>query len=217
MHLTRLKLPFAAAATTLHQCYRRALRIVGLMTFVLCTAPPASAALILSVDVDPLTAGIQSNIVVPFGSSLDVDIFIDGVESASPLNAFQFDLDFIAAVLDATAVVDGGFVPAPSTILNPDLTPPDVNFAVFNLTGIGNSGSGVLATISFDAIGLGVSLLDLNDVVLSAPFGVSISIDGIIDASVTVSAPANVPLPATPWLLLSVLPWAWRRRAATRG
>ena len=64
----------------------------------------------------------------------------------------------------------------------------------------GASGSGVLATISFDAVGSGTSLLDLHAVILAAPFGIPIFTAAINDATVTA-----VPEPGTALTLISGL------------
>lgn len=56
------------------------------------------------------------------------------------------------------------------------------------------TGAGILATISFLADDIGLSLLDINDVIFSAPFGVPITPITVSDGSVNV---ASVPEPIT--------------------
>lgn len=146
----------------------------------------AKAVPIVSVDTDPSTAGVQTSLEVNPGDMFSVDIVISGVEASSTLNAFELDLGFDPAILMATGVVDGGFLLAPSIVVQIDLTPPEVMFAEATLLPIGAVGSGVLASIGFTALTAGVSLLGLNDVVLSAPFGVPIAVDAVNDGSVTV-------------------------------
>ncbi|MEE8428345.1 MAG: cohesin domain-containing protein [Gammaproteobacteria bacterium] len=171
---------------------------------VLCLASIGlvTAAPVISVDVDPLTFGIQSELRLVVGMPLTVDIVISGVDVASPLNAFGFDLDFAPLLLDPSGGVGGGFLLPTVLVIESDLTAPDVNFAESTLGPLGATGSGILATIHFDTLGVGTSVLDLNDVLLSAPFGVPIIPVSINDAMVTTMATA-VPLPPTLFLFAS--------------
>ncbi len=171
---------------------------------VLCLEATGSAiaAPVVSVDVDPFTFGIQSELQLVVGMPLTVDIVISGVDFGSPLNAFAFDLDFPPLLLDPSGVVDGGFL-LPSVLpIESELTAPDVNFSATTLGPLGAVCNGILATISFDTIGVGTGTLDLNDVLLSAPFGVPIIPLSINDAMVTTMATA-VPLPPTLFLFAS--------------
>ncbi len=165
----------------------------------LAAAGAVIAAPIVSVDVDPLTLGIQSELQLVVGMPLTVDIVISGVDVANPLNAFAFDLDFAPLVLDPSGGVGGGFLLPTVLVIESDLTAPDVNISETTLGPLGAVGSGILATISFTTIGVGSSVLDLNDVLLSAPFGVPIVPLSINDAMVSTVATA-VPLPPTLFL-----------------
>jgi len=173
---------------------------------VLCLEATGSAiaAPVVSVDVDPLTPGIQSELQLIVGMPLTVDIIISGVDFGNPLNAFAFDLDFAPLLLDPTGVAGGGFLLPTVLPIESELTAPDVNFAATTLGPLGAACSGILASISFDTIGAGTSVLDLNDVLLSAPFGVPIIPLSINDAMVTTMATA-VPLPPTLFLFASGL------------
>lgn len=168
----------------------------------LATMGSAIAAPVVSVDVDPFTPGVQSDIQLLVGMPLTVDIVISGVDPASPLNAFAFDLDFPPLLLNPTGGVGGGFLLPTVLPIESELTAPDVNFAESTLGPLGAVGSGILATISFDTFGVGTGTLDLNDVLLSAPFGVPIVPISINDAMVTTMA-AAVPLPPTLFLFAS--------------
>ncbi len=77
-----------------------------------------------------------------------------------------------------------------------DTTGSDVNFAEFSLTASGSFGTGVLATVTFDVIGLGSSALTFNDVILSQPFGIQLVPVTLNNASVNA-----VPEPGTMLLL----------------
>jgi len=150
----------------------------------------ARSAPILAVDVDPGSAGIQSTRTVAPGALVPVDIVIAGVESDASLNGFELDVDFVSSVLSATSVVDGGFLLPVRFAVELNLAAPDVNFAEVTLGGGGAVGDGVLARITFEAIGLGTSALTLNDVILSSVIRpgvvVTLPIAGIHHASVRV-------------------------------
>lgn len=162
-------------------------------------AAPASALPVVSVDVDPDTPGIQASRNVGPASSFEVDIVVDGIDTSTPLNGFEFDLLFDAAVLTATSVVDGGFLLAPVFVVQEDIGAVSVEFAEVTLGPFGATGGGVLATVGFDAVGLGSSDLDLENVVLSAPFGVRIPTDAIEDGVIVVGDETTpvIPEPAS--------------------
>jgi hypothetical protein len=131
---------------------------------------------------------------VPPGSTFTVDIVISGVSAAAPLNAFEFDLFFDPAVLTAVSVVDGGFLLSPVFTIQEIIGGLSVEFAEVTLGPFGASGSGALATITFDATGKGESVLDLDNVILSAPFGVEIVPTAIEDGFVNTIPEPNAAL-----------------------
>ena len=162
------------------------LSVVLLFSLTIVGARMAGAAPIVSVDADTATPGIQSTSSVGGALSLSVDIVISGVEASSPLNGFELDLDFDPTLLSAVSVSDGGFLLAPTFVVQNTLGILSVEFAEVTLGPGGAIGSGVLATVVFDVIGDGTSALDLNDVVLAAPFGepIPIPISAIADGEV---------------------------------
>jgi hypothetical protein len=155
----------------------------------------------VSVDADPTTAGIQSMFTVSQGNSFNVDVVVTGVEAAALLNAFEFALDFEGSALTAASVASGGFL-LPPTLPFSTIGSSSVAFAEATLLANGALGDGVLASISFNAIAPGFSLLDLKNVILSEPFGIFISTGGITDAEITV-VEAPVPSPGVLALVLS--------------
>lgn len=155
--------------------------------------PLRADAIVISVDLDPGTAGVQSDLTVAPGNSFFVDIFVSGVPVATPLNAFEFDLDFNSSVVSAVSVVSGGFLLAPVIVSENNVAPPDVNFAAATLLPAGASGDGVLAQVAFNAAAGGMSALTLNDVNLSRPFGIPITGFTLSNGSITVvSEPATL-------------------------
>lgn len=195
-------------------------RLVLALSFALFLggAEAALAAPIVAVDTDPGAPGIQSSSDLTGLASFSVDIVIKDVDAANPLNGFEFDLDFDPAVLTAVSVLDGGFLLDPKFVAQNSVGSMSVEFAEVTLLPTGASGSGVLATIVFDVVADGASLLDLNDVVLAAPFGRPIAAAGIFDGKVGVGGDP-IPEPTAPLSfaagLLCVVYDLSRRRRAT--
>ena len=172
---------------------------IALVALVLMLAPAAFAIPTLS---------LSNPAMVDDGTSFSVDILISGVDVSSPLNAFELDLVFDGSILTATSVIDGGFLLAPVFVVQNTVGAVSVEFAEVTLLPFGASGAGTLATVGFDAILPGVSVLDLQNVILAAPFGVPITPAAIDDGSVTVVAAGPGPMPVIPepsGLLLSAV------------
>lgn len=149
-------------------------------------ADSARAIPIVSVDADPTAPGIQDTRTVTQGESFDVDIVISGIEASAALHAYELDVAYDPAILTGLALVDSGFLGASSFTLESDVAPPDFNFAQTIVGQTGVVADGVLLTLRFSADRVGESLLDLNDVLLSAPRGVPIALAGTADARIRV-------------------------------
>jgi hypothetical protein len=148
-----------------------------LLALLVVLVLPATALAIplVSVDTDPSTGGVQSSLDFEVGDSFEVDILIEDVDD---LNGFQFTLEYDANVVTALDVTGGGFLPEPNLVLDATLGLVTVSYSEVALFGATNSGSGVLATIGFEALELGTSGLVLlvssdlaETLILSAPFG----------------------------------------------
>jgi len=153
------------------------------------------------------------------GDTVNLNVAISNV---SDLFAFQFDIGFNPAVLSASSVSEGPFLLSggtttfvPGTI---DNVGGVVSFTADTLNGpvSGVNGSGVLATLQFEGVGMGTSPISLaNITLLDSNFG---SIDFTsTDGSVTVNAsttpePAPVLTLLTGLLLLIALRYHPRRR-----
>ena len=166
------------------------LAVVGL--FFLFSTNSARAITIVSIDTDPSTPGVQPDLEVAVGTSFTVDVVVTGVDAIA---GFEFDMDFDPAILNATSVVSGGFLLSSFPgVIESDVAPPDVNFTELQLGSETSGEDGILATITFDAIGFGTSPLDLNDVILAFA-GVNIT-DAVNDGTINA-----VPEPTTLLLL----------------
>lgn len=189
--------------------------LIGLSTVVLLIASKAAAIPMVSVDTDPSTAGVQSSLSILLGNPFSVDVGITGVEAGQPLNAYEFDLVFDPFILGATSVTSGGFLPAPAFVIESDTTSPDVNFAEFALV-LSAVGDGVLASVSFNTLGLGTSSLDLTNVILASSIPPGTQIPATLsDGSVTVTSLQPIPEPSTVLLLgagiVGLMGARWRR------
>jgi len=169
---------------------------------IIFTAATVSA-LSVSVDTDPGTSGIQTVLDLVAGDTFTIDVVIQMGPSdyfSNYLTAFQFDLNFNPAVLRyVSPVVSGNFLPPP--VSSPTLENSsyvrygEVIFASLFTPIVG----GVLASITFDAIGSGTSLLDLNNVSLYDRDLNTYEVT-ITDGSANVTS-APVPEPSTMLLL----------------
>jgi cohesin domain-containing protein/PEP-CTERM motif-containing protein len=171
---------------------------VSLALLIALAAAPVFATPIISVS-PPAS-------VVNVGNTVSVDIVING---AVDLYAFQFDIGFDPSVLSATSIVEGALLPSggstiylPGTISNASGT---ISFTADTLeTAItGVTGSGTLATVSFQAIGAGSSSVNVLNVTL-----LDSTLSGIADTELpgtirAIGASAAVPEPSTVALLLT--------------
>ena len=211
-------------------------RILGLALLVGLVSRPALAT---SVSIQPPAGAVTQ------GDTFFVDILVAG---ASDLVSFQFDLTFDEAILSANdPVLEGTFLSnIGGTAFFPgfvDNSAGTISFVANALTGNdpGASGGGVLARVSFNAIGTGSAALSVTpgpfgslvrdangDLVLdddpnSPFFGLFVvAFDDQIpaaDDAVRVVAPtgSEVPEPSTMVLIGSGLAAVYRRRRANRA
>jgi len=154
----------------------------------------------LSADVLLSLHGPSSPVAV--GSGFIIDVNISGVID---LASYQFDVGFNPAFASATSVLEGAFLPSvgptlfvPGTIDNLAGT---IRFNAGVLAGLGSgaSGSGVLASLHFNALSGGTGTFTLLSTLLydSVPNPIDVTI-----TNATVSAQTStVPEPAAGWLL----------------
>jgi general secretion pathway protein D len=112
------------------------------------------------------------------GGSVTLDVAVSGV---TDLFAFQFDVLFTPTILAATGVNEGPFLPSggatfflPGTI---DNTVGAITFTANTLLGLipGVSGSGTLASLTFEALTAGSSAITLANVLLFDSLGAPMS------------------------------------------
>lgn len=176
----------------------------------------------ISIDTDTVTPGIQSVRTVTQGDNFDVDVYVTGIP-APGTNAFEFDVDYDSTKLTANSVASGGFLLPVVIEIQNLITATDVNFAEQSIAFAGVLGDGVLATINLTAFGVGMTTLDLNDVVLSVfafgfpppPFDVTL-FDGIITIEASGNGNVNpIPEPGSMLLLgsglVGLVGWRWRQ------
>ena len=155
---------------------KRMIWAVSLLVF--CDA--GSAATILIAPASSTTS---------LGGAVNVAVQVTDVTG---LYAYQFDLSFDPAVLSATAVSEGGFLPGGgSTFFFPgaiDNVSGTLTLTAGSLQGpvLGVSGSWTLATFLFTGAGFGASPVTLSNVVLLDSLGGDIAPTTIRNGSVTV-------------------------------
>ena len=162
---------------------------------LLAVTAQAWAAPILSADATPTPATA--------GARLDVDVRIADIVDVF---AYQFTLNYDASLLQATGISEGSFLgaggPTDWFVLGIDNDAGSISFVLGSLVGAvpGVSGSGSLASIAFQAIGIGNAALSFSDVLfldsslndIDVEFG-NLTI-GIAPASGNVPEPASLAL-----------------------
>jgi len=172
------------------------------------TAPALAADPLLTLSASPSPA--------EQGSGVDIQVLISDV---SDLFGYQFSLSFDASLLQAVSVSEGAFLgQGGSTFADGGSIDNGAgtiswifNSLIGNVPGV--SGSGVLATIHLDAVGVGTSALAFSDVMfLNSALG-DITVQAV-DGSLAVAA--AVPEPGTYLLMAAGIAGLglWRRRQA---
>ena len=136
-----------------------------------------------SVTVDSATTAVRivpSTKTVTIGDTFSVDVIADYVLNSG---SFQFNLAFNPTVLQYKSL-DGGTYLGSVTELGPTVTPGGISYGQISLAGSGPTGGPeVLATITFEAIGVGSSVLDLSNLILTTAAGApqgSTAVDGTV-------------------------------------
>ncbi len=160
----------------------RAVTVLALLLLGLA-ASEAKAIPIVTVDLDPNLAGIQTTGTAQVGTRFAVDVRISQVPTAGALVAYEFDLRFDPTRMKAVQVDNGDFLSNPFS-LQTDLNPPDVSVARLE-QGAAVAGQGLLARIWFDGLAAGAIDLGLRNVVLSTAGGAASAVNVELDRTLT--------------------------------
>jgi general secretion pathway protein D len=164
------------------------------------------------VSIEPASNNISA------GDTLSLDIKVTDV---TDLYGFQFDIGFSPSILSATAVTEGAFLPSGgSTLFIPgtiDNVLGTISFTADSLVGPipGVTGSDMLASVSFQAVGAGTSAVSLSNIILLDSTLAEIattSTNGVVE----VQGISPVPEPGTLLLLLGGWVAFWSSRCVTR-
>lgn len=180
---------------------------------LIAIAAVASAAA-ATISLAPASPSIQA------GQTINLNINIAG---ASDLSAWQFDIGFDPTVLQAVSTTEGTFLSSigptffdPGTIDNIGGT---VTFVLDTLFSSGASGSGTLASITFQGAGVGTSPVNILNVTLLDSTLTEISPTSITISSGSVQVtPSTAPEPGSLVLIASALSAAFiaKRRMSSR-
>ena len=190
---------------------------VYIIFLLLCMAVENNASAI-SINIVPSTQTVQN------GDAVSADVVISGLTSANEIvSAYELNIGYDASILDATSVTFGSYLDDLSfpgfSLQDYDLSVSGiVNFAELSLLSDADLaaqqlGSFVLATLNFDAIGVGNSTLAF----ISDPtYGIDVkgrAVNGVPqilaltsgDTSVVVEPSVSVPEPSTILLFVPAL------------
>ena len=167
---------------------------LAISAFLALSASSARALPILELDVDPTRGGIQSSVEVAMGDLVRVDIVISSVDAIAPLNAFELDVVFGGTSVVGSSVSAGSFLLSPVLEIQLATGVSQVDVALASLLPAGASGSGVLASFEVRASELGLTSLDFENVILSAPFGIQVLPEAIRPGEIRVTG-GTAPIP----------------------
>ena len=170
----------------------------GLLLVSSLAAAPVLAAPIISIQ--PATQTVSVN------DTFSVDVTITDV---TDLYGFQFDLSFSPAVLAALDITEGAFLPSGggTTFFIPgsiDNNAGTISFTADSLIGAisGVTGNGILASVSFQALGAGTSAIELSNIVLQDSVPNDITPFTTTHGTVEVRGGTTIPSPDTLLLFL---------------
>lgn len=195
---------------------------LAMALLLLVSIPSASAALLVSIDMDPTTPGIQSTLTVVEGTNFDVDVVLTSDGSPFDTAILQIDFNDAGSTLGLVGGPTAGSIVATSPLVIDAFTglpvlsgaplstlpaPPSVGFTeTTGATGVVSLlGPFFLAPLSvtdlfgqsFNALALGTSSLIANTGLLGglAGFGQPAAFSTIAGTVNVIAAPVNPPTP----------------------
>jgi hypothetical protein len=191
------------------------MRKVLLLTLVLSFASALVLPGLASADA---IVSVQSPGPVSAGSNFLVNVNISG---AANVYAFQFDLGFNPALVQAIGVSEGGFLSSggATTFFLPGTIDNSLGSFYFNADSLignisGKNGTGLLLQFDFKAIAAGISPLTLSNIFLVNPnfdLLTASSVDGSVTVTPAISTPESSVLvflaAASMFFLLSRRAW----------
>lgn len=170
----------------------------GLLLVSSLAVAPVLAVPILSIQ--PSAKSVSVN------DTFSVDVAIAGVTN---LYSFQFDLSFSPTVLAAIDSTEGAFLSSGggSTVFVPgsiNNNAGTISSTAATLVGpiSGVTGDGILASVSFQALGAGTSVIALSNLVLLDSGGIDITPSTTTSGTVEISGSTTIPSPDTLLLFL---------------
>ena len=177
--------------------------VLRVLIFAMLYCTFGKIALGTTIQIDPSVLSVTQS------QAFSLDVAITDVVD---LYAYQFDVSFDPALMQASDITEGAFLSGGGAtnffagLI--DNTAGTIMFTADTLQGFvsGVTGSGILASINFNALDLGSSAIALSNVQLldSNLDDISASITSIGDGSITVSQ--QVPEIGILWLVASGLP-----------
>jgi len=189
-----------------------------------CWAAESTAIPVLSIDMDPVAAGIQGTLTVEQGATFQIDVVLD--TDGNDVAGFELDISpggvngfpAMATGIDVLPVFGtGDTLGFPNTVVDEQtLDNGSGEAAVAASQGVfgtpANGASLRLATLDYEAIAVGSLDMDIND------FRLTDSVGGLLTASVfdgAVDITSAVPAPAAAMLIATgLLSLRWRPRSA---
>ena len=118
------------------------------------------------------------------GANLVLDIMANELEN---VRTIDFVLAYPGNLLQATAVQTGGYLGAGATVITTALDANRLQILMTRTQASGVSGSGLVATVRFNALAAGTGRLDFNDPEAATPVGLVIPGIDWLGAAVEVS------------------------------
>jgi len=157
----------------------------------------AAAEATIIIDLDPSVGGIQSCRSVPSSmTAFEIDVLVEGV---TDLAAFQFDFLYGSSAVNVTGVTVQHFLASlGGNVISSSDPVPDTDgaylVAAADLSLSGPDGAGVLARLTLDPVGTGVTTLNvaenavLGDILVDT-LAVPIPVSSVVTATVEVNGP----------------------------